>query len=213
MASTLLTELPSDVFTALMKNVDNVDLCNLRLTNNVLHTIAVTEEFRSRFRHVRIGFSTKDLDIFTAVCSNPQLRAVIESITIVAEFYDLKEINTQLEEGKKWDRSRTGPIFCAQQRELSDEEMVEVRKNTGLLTALKDDQAALLTSGAGEKALVAAFRQLGPKQISIRIDAVVGKFNTKQSFPCRAVSMDDHDARKFSWRASSSLIRFSLPVC
>ena len=198
MASAMLTELPSDVFTALMKNVDNVDLCNLRLTNNVLHTIAVTEEFRSRFRHVRIGFSTKDLDIFTAVCHNPQLREVVESITIVAEFYDLKELNTQLEEGKKWDRSGNGPIFCAQQRKLSNEEMAEVGKNVELLTALRDDQAALMASGAGEKALIAAFRQLGQKRVSIRIDAVVGKFDTKQSFPCRSVSMDDQDARKFS---------------
>ena len=183
MGPTTVSGMPTEIFEAIVDNVGLVDICNLRLTSSVLAAISTSSEFRSKVRHLRTDLSTKSLQSLIAVCSNHELKAIIDTIKIVTTFYELEQLSTQLKERKKWESSNNGPISVSTQSDMADEELVEAKKCFELLSELKEDQTALRNNGQDTAMLTQAFHLLGPKKMNINIESVVYRSDLKS--PCR----------------------------
>ena len=192
--TSVLANLPSDVFTALTSTFDLAAISVLRQVSHSLNAATTNELFAKCFAHRTTDLSTKSLNDLISVCSS-EFGSYVQSITVRASCWRLDELEKQLKEKKKWVSTSpgNGPIFSSECRSLTDEQLAAAQENFNAFKDLNTDQAALKADGKVATWMAEALQALGDRTISINLEAAQYRESLTERLPARSLYGQEAD--------------------
>lgn len=155
-----LASLPVELSKVIIDQVDCKDISSLRLTCSWLRSTALYR-FRQAFTQISTNLSSESLRALVAICEHEDLGSAVQSLTIIATYYDTAFLQKVLDTRRPYTEYNEwyGPQICESHKFCTPEELAKVAAQHKWLECRKADQASLVASQSDLMMLTTALQK------------------------------------------------------
>lgn len=152
-----LAALPVELAEQIFDQLNERSIYALRLVSRSLQQSTI-HRFRKAFAHRTTDLSTNSLQTLLSICDHRCLGLAVQSLTIVATYYDTEFLRKVLDTKHPYNEYAFGPVMSVGDP-CSEAELAETAANVDILEQRKGDQVNAARSGSDLVVLTAVLRK------------------------------------------------------